>query len=451
MPNHVLLEKITIGAAGATSIKFNSIPQTGYNDLKIVYSARTDEATTAAIGYIKFNGSTSNFTQIGLQGTASAASSFAIARFAAYATGTSNTSNAFSNGEINIPSYNSAIAHPFSGDVVVENRAATAYSDMLINLWAPGTPQAITSIELATTSSNWTQYSTFSLYGISNSVTTPVIAPLASGGEIIQNDGTYWYHAFLNGTQYFTPTRGMSCDVLVVAGGAGGGGGNAAGPSGGGGGAGGVLAVTGQRFLGGNSYPVTVGSGGTGGTGANGTNGQDSSIGTSIAIGGGYGSGGNTGGTGAVGGDGGSGGGASQWNYTGTRAGGTATSGQGNNGGSITGTGSGRFGGGGGGAGGAGGNTSSTIGAGGAGTNSYSSWLSTVGAGGVSGYIAGGGGSAGDLAAPYYSAGGSGGGGVGGWSGNGGTAIANTGSGGGGSTYSGGSGGSGIVIVRYLM
>jgi hypothetical protein len=33
--NYVLLEKITVGAAGASSVTFSGIPQTGYTDLVV--------------------------------------------------------------------------------------------------------------------------------------------------------------------------------------------------------------------------------------------------------------------------------------------------------------------------------------------------------------------------------------------------------------------------------
>ena len=36
MANYILLERITVGAAGAASVTFNNIPQPGYTDLKIV-------------------------------------------------------------------------------------------------------------------------------------------------------------------------------------------------------------------------------------------------------------------------------------------------------------------------------------------------------------------------------------------------------------------------------
>jgi hypothetical protein len=43
--NYVLLETAVVGAAGATSVTFNSIPQTGYTDLVIKYSLRTNRGT----------------------------------------------------------------------------------------------------------------------------------------------------------------------------------------------------------------------------------------------------------------------------------------------------------------------------------------------------------------------------------------------------------------------
>jgi hypothetical protein len=103
------------------------------------------------------------------------------------------------------------------------------------------------------------QYSTFYLYGVSKLGTTPAIVPYATGGDTIMTDGTYWYHAFTSsGT--FTPTKGLSCDVLVVAGGGAGG----AELIGGGGGAGGRYCISAQSLASGTGYTVTVGAGGAG-------------------------------------------------------------------------------------------------------------------------------------------------------------------------------------------
>jgi hypothetical protein len=46
--NYVLLEKITVGAAGASSVTFSGIPQTGYTDLILKASIRTGTISSVA-------------------------------------------------------------------------------------------------------------------------------------------------------------------------------------------------------------------------------------------------------------------------------------------------------------------------------------------------------------------------------------------------------------------
>jgi hypothetical protein len=163
-----LIDKTILGSSQAI-VTFTIIPQT-FTDLKLVYSARTNEVTAAAIGYISFNNSSSNFTNTSIQGSGSGTpASFSIARFAAYAPGTTNTANTFSNGEIYIPNYTVLQPHSFSGDASVENNGTEGYNDMFANLWSPSTAAEINRIDLATTASDWLQYSSFYLYGIKNS------------------------------------------------------------------------------------------------------------------------------------------------------------------------------------------------------------------------------------------------------------------------------------------
>ena len=441
MPNtYTLLETITVGAAGASSVTFNSIPQTGYTDLVIKGSIRTSYSGTEGSLCIGFNGSTANFTLMMLRGSGAAASSFTRTTFSenriSYINAVGGTASTFSNVEIYVPNYASANYKSISVDGVMEANATTAYSALTAGLWSQ--TAAITSLNFTVGSAdNFAQYSTFSLYGVSALGTTPTKAPKATGGSIIQTDGTYWYHAFLSsGT--FTPATALSCDVLVVGGGGGGGTNH-----GGGGGAGGYRTITGLSVS--SATTATVGAGGTSGPG---TQGGSSIFDTITSAGGGYGA--NNVSTGVEpGGTGGSGGGSR--GASGGAAGNTPSTSpsQGNNGGNGNGTGTG----GGGGAGAVGANTvsSSLSGAGGAGLNTLSSWLSTTGLG-VSGYIAGGGGGGNPTTG---GAGGSGGGGQGGSGAgvNGTDAVANTGGGGGGggsSSAIGGTGGSGLVIVRYL-
>jgi hypothetical protein len=439
----VLIERITVGAAGASSVTFNNIPQTGYTDLVLKHSNRlSGNANNYAI---QFNGSSASaYSDKVLIGNGSTASSGSDATNGVGIYGLTNensyTANTFTSGEIYIPNYTSSNYKSTSSDDVQESNAAGVFSYLSAGLWS--NTSAITSITITPTSSNsFAQYSTFYLYGVSAVGTTPTKAPKALGGNIIETDGTYWYHAFLSsGT--FTPATNLSCDILVVAGG-GAGSSASGGTAYAGGGAGGVLAFASQSLAANTGYTATVGAGGTGGTGTGtaGSNSQFASL--TASVGGGYGGGGN----------GGSGGGANP-----SFSIGTGTSGQGNNGGTgYAGASDGA--GGGGGAGAVGGNGSSNTGGnGGAGTNSVTNWgalssaLSTTGLG-VSGYIAGGGGGGYQSPSGTAGTGGSGGGGAG--SGNGGNAVsatANTGSGGGGTRIgTAGSGGSGLIIVRYAV
>jgi hypothetical protein len=444
--NYVLLEKITVGAAGASSVTFSGIPQTGYTDLVIKGTARGTAGTTSILN-VSFNGSTSNFTDRYIEGNGASVGSFTDQpRMVGLVNGTGATANTFTNFETYIPNYTSANYKSFSADIALEDNTTTAYLELQAGLWS--NTAAITSMALAPLSGSFVQYSTFYLYGVAKLGTTPAIVPYATGGDTIMTDGTYWYHAFkASGT--FTPAKALSCDVLVVAGGGGGGPAHA-----GGGGAGGLLAYSAQSIGSGSAQTVTIGAGGAGaaypGTSSNGSNSQFASL--TASVGGGYGGRGYLAGqAGATGGSGGGGG-------TNGGTAGAATSGQGFAGGA--GTASSNFGGGGGGGGAAaaGSNASAAVapsaqgGAGGTASSAYSSWLNATGTG-VSGAVAGGGGGGSDTGTVNASGGG-GGAGNGTYSGTGGSATANTGSGGGGGGGgggAGGSGGSGIVIVRYAV
>jgi hypothetical protein len=448
--NFVLLEKITVGAAGASSVTFSGIPQTGYTDLVVKASARSDRAVSVSSPVRLYpNASSSNITLKFLQGNGSVAVSGDQTAFSAYIAETSAagaTASTFGSFEIYIPNYASANYKSVSVDAVSENNATLAYTMLTAFLWSD--TAAITSLQILDGLGNFVQGSTFYLYGVAKLGTTPAIVPYATGGDTIMTDGTYWYHAFKSsGT--FTPTKGLSCDVLVVAGGAGGSVATGAGGSG----AGGVIAFASQSLASGTGYTATIGAGGAGTTtsgalGGQGNNSQFASL--TAAVGGGYGRT-TSGGGPSIGGSGGG------YNYeTGTGA--SGTSGQGNKGGN--GISSLYAGGGGGGAGAAGVDANSTnAGNGGAGTNSVTNWgalsavLTATGTG-VSGYIAGGGG--GGANSKTAGTGGSGGGGNGGTdaSTNGTSGTANTGGGAGANPYAATvatNGGSGLILVRYAV
>ena len=447
------IQTVTVGAGGASSIDFTSIPQT-FTDLKIVLSARTNRASSVTdFLSITFNGSTTNRSGRELFGTGTGAGSGTVSILGGgLIVGSTATASVFGSTEIYIPNYTSANNKSLSVDSVSENNGSEAYQDLLANLWA--NTAAITSISIfSNNSANFVQYSTATLYGVAN---VPAAGNAKATGGIITYDDTYVYHTFpWSGT--FTPLTSLTADYLVVAGGGGGG------SYGGGGGAGGTRCTVGATGGGGSlesalsltatAYTVTVGAGGAKSPsglqdGVSGSNSVFSTI-TSTGGGGGGGSAGYGGNPGLNGGCGG-GGGINALSAT-TEAGGTASpSGQGYGGGTGVGsTSNDRAGGGGGGANAVGANGSGDDGGnGGNGITTSISGTSTIYAGG------GGGGTDGRGASPTGGTGGTGGGGAGGTAG-GTSGTANRGGGGGGGGFSGGApqdggaGSSGIVIVRY--
>lgn len=438
-PNMVAIQTVTVGAGGAASIDFTSIPQT-YTDLNIVVSARTNRALTVDGIVININGSASNFSGRYLEADGVSAYSGTSTTIAGSASSANATASTFGNTSIYIPNYTSSNNKSFSVDTVAENNGTVGLLDFIAGLWS--NTAAITSITLAPFGgTTFSQYSTATLYGI----TSAAVGAKATGG-IISQDANYYYHTFTSsGT--FTPTQSLTADYLVVAGGGGGG------TFAGGAGAGGLRCTVGATGGGGSlesplsltatNYTVTIGAGGSGGSGSPGagSNGSNSVFSTITSTGGGK-TEFNTNGT-----TGGSGGGTTLGN-----SGGAGTANQGYAGGNGSATYNG--GSGGGGAGAVGANTTSHNGAtGGAGVTTSIQGLSATFAGG-------GGGGADGLSSVGGNTSGTGGSGGGGTGSNGSTAAtsgsANTGGGGGGggrdssgNRLNGGAGGSGIVIVRY--
>ena len=448
--NYVLLERIELNASAA-SITFSNIPQSGYTDLKVVMSVRTTAATDNTNIRMSFNGSTANFTMRNLVNEGGTPRSYTQAAYGnnatGYSPGANSTASTFGSAEFYFPNYTSSNNKSVSVDGVSEGNVTAGFAWLGANLWSQ--TSAITSLTFVEDSGDFAANSTFSLYGLAALGTTPVIAPKASGGNVIDFDGTYWIHTFTT-TGAFGPQQGLTCDYLVIAGGGGSGG-----EAGAGGGAGGYRTSVGTQGGGGSagsalslaaqSYTVTVGAGGAGGTstggsgGGLGANGTDSVLSTITALGGGGGSGypasgvsidGLAGGSGGGGGNGGSGsvglGGAASaptQGYAGGTGAYTFPNGRGM--------------GGGGGAGSVGANGVTATGTGGNGGSGITSSIS-----GTSVARAGGGGGAGQSVQGTGTAGG----------GTNSAGTANTGGGGSDNyTFNGGnSGGSGVVIIRYL-
>lgn len=436
--------------ATTSSITFANIPQ-GYTDLRVVVSG--NQYTSASYGdhVMRYNSdSGSNYSNYGMYSNTTQGSS-PVGNF--YNTNTTSLTlgkmvdfNAGSNTwvshtAVDILSYSNTTAYK---TCLVSNSMIQSgdysFVGRFVNTWR--NTGAITAISIhAITDPPFNVGVTVNIYGIK-----AALFPKATGGDVVVNDGTYWYHAFRS-TGTFVPNSTLSCDALVIAGG--GSGGTAYGnQAGGGGGAGGYQLFTSQSIS--TPQTVIVGAGGAGvGTstlsaGVNGSNSQFGSL--TASVGGGRGGSYST--APGIGGSGGGGG-----NQGSNRTGAAATSGQGFAGG--TGNVSHNLGAGGGGGAGAVGSDGSTAngGNGGVGKATEASWLYATGTG-VSGYIAAGGGGTKGADGSVNGTGGSGGGGAGNSNADGLYGTVNTGSGGGGAYgdvpyYTSGVGGSGLIIVRY--
>lgn len=157
---------VTVGAGGAASIDFTSIPST-YTDLVVKLSSRTARANVVDFIQINFNGSATSFTARGIEGNGSSAASFTDTVFIGSTSGSSSTASTFGTLEVYIPNYTGSTNKSYSVDAVGENNGTTAYSDLVAGLWS--NTAAITSIKLlSATASNFSQYTTAYLYGVSN-------------------------------------------------------------------------------------------------------------------------------------------------------------------------------------------------------------------------------------------------------------------------------------------
>jgi hypothetical protein len=158
-----LISSSTVGVLGAATVVFSSIPST-YTDLKIVCSTRTATAAVGDAVYLALSGTLSAKRLYGNGASAASDTDY----YGAWNSGTTSTASTFGNTEFYIPNYAGSAAKSFSSDSVSENNATTAYASLIAYLST--STSAIGSITLGTESgSNFLQYSSFYLYGISKS------------------------------------------------------------------------------------------------------------------------------------------------------------------------------------------------------------------------------------------------------------------------------------------
>jgi hypothetical protein len=159
-----LISSVTVGSGGSASVTFSSIPQT-YTDLVLKTSLNVD----AGGPKLRFNGSSSGYSERLLYGNASvAASASATDPYFEWALQAINISNMFASTDVYIPNYTSSNYKSISVDNVQEANIALLSAYLLAGLWS--NTAAVTSITALVGSGGtiFNQYSTFYLYGISN-------------------------------------------------------------------------------------------------------------------------------------------------------------------------------------------------------------------------------------------------------------------------------------------
>ena len=173
-PTMTLIASNTVGSGGASSVTFSSIPNTS-TDLLVKCSTRSNRAGQSVdLAAITFNGSSAGYSIRNLYGDytavySSSSSSVTNILPQGFSPGAGATASTFSNNEIYIPNYTSSNYKSVSIDIGQETNSATAnagYTTLSAGLWS--NTAAITSITIASYFDIFSQYSTFYLYGISN-------------------------------------------------------------------------------------------------------------------------------------------------------------------------------------------------------------------------------------------------------------------------------------------
>jgi hypothetical protein len=171
MATFTKIASVSVGSGGAATIDFGVIPST-YTDLCVKYSLRSSGATPNTL-LAQINSLSTNYSSrwiIGEGAVGSASQSGVSAFTLGYTTNSTYTANTFQSGDFYIPNYTSSNQKSLSNDSVTENNTATAGEYALwLSAHLQTTTSAINQIVLISTSGNFVQYSTATLYGIKNS------------------------------------------------------------------------------------------------------------------------------------------------------------------------------------------------------------------------------------------------------------------------------------------
>lgn len=166
------IQTVTVGAGGASTIDFTSIPST-YKHLQIRYIGRTTVASSGTDDIlITFNSSSSSYAYHrllgdGSSGTSSTSLSSTKINLSACIPRGNENSSVFGTGIVDILDYASSNKNKTTRALYGVELTGSGGNVLLSSgLWYV-TPQAVTSISLAAEASHsFAQYSRFALYGI---------------------------------------------------------------------------------------------------------------------------------------------------------------------------------------------------------------------------------------------------------------------------------------------
>jgi hypothetical protein len=158
-----LIGTVNVPSGGYPAVEFDNIPQT-FTDLALYFSGRSTTGGVDDWTNCQINGISTGATLRSLYGTGSSTTSISGAYFEfGREAGAGATANTFGSCFTYFPNYTSSAYKSWSYDSVGENNGSSAYQFIAAGLWS--NTAAITKLTLATNAA-WTQYSTFSLYGI---------------------------------------------------------------------------------------------------------------------------------------------------------------------------------------------------------------------------------------------------------------------------------------------
>lgn len=158
------IASVTVGAGGAATIGFSSIPAT-YTDLQVMFSTRVSGSGNYLQCNVSINGQGSgvNITARTLWGAGTSAGSNTT-EYGFHSTAASATASTFANASIYFPNYAGSTNKSYSIDDVTETNATDAVKHFTAGLWSQ--TAAINQLTFTPSSGTFDQYSTATLYGI---------------------------------------------------------------------------------------------------------------------------------------------------------------------------------------------------------------------------------------------------------------------------------------------